>query len=179
MYLKFRGPESISKPSEQAPITSYATLFNLMPQDNPHMEIWEPATVFFTDGSFQSGSPNIGCAAVFEDRRISAILTKSPTTFCSSTTAELGGILLALQTSYPNVLLKIFTDAQACIGKIANYHEKSNIREKLRKPDNDILDCLLTLQNSRISTCKIRWIKGHAGNTLSENRNKSELYLPN
>jgi hypothetical protein len=56
------------------------------------MEINEPATDCFTDGSFQSGSSIIGCAAVFEDRRISAILTRHPTTFCSSTTAELGAI---------------------------------------------------------------------------------------
>jgi ribonuclease HI len=164
IYKQFRGPQSIIQVAVAENPIPYTALFNLLPSQNAEPQ----GETCYTDGSFQSGSPILGCAAVFENRQIASKLTRHGTMSCSSTTAELGGLLLALQNSRLDGPLTIHTDSQACIGKISSYQSNSSTRNALREPDNDILDSLLALQVSRTSPCKIKWIKGHAGNAQNE-----------
>ena len=105
---------------------------------------------------------------VFHQRPYSARIVRTASYFSSSTTAELGGILLALQNSPKNQPLTIHTNSQACIGKIVNYQTLTSTRNKLREPDHDMLYCIASLIEMRTTPPRLQWIKGHSGNAMNE-----------
>jgi hypothetical protein len=90
LHLDFRGPTSFVEDTVPIEPNEYVGIFSNKPTTERIPEC-------YTDGSLFPGSPILGCAAVFHDRQIMARISRPDTFSTSSSTAELGVLLLAMQ----------------------------------------------------------------------------------
>lgn len=118
------------------------------------------------DGRLPAGGETAGCAAVPErGQPITARLESSAA--MSSTTPELGAILLALTHATPGAPVVIYTDSKAAIGKVNSFPGLST-RNKLREPNHRLLDNICSKLRQRDGPCRLEWVRGHAGHDLNE-----------
>lgn len=161
VFRQFQGPSSSLKPEEEQ------LRFNIPFYSLLHNDETKPAPIqAWTDGSLGADRLLAGCAVVFSDQAITATIERfSP---MSSTTAELGALLLALETAPANLDLHIFSDSQVAIAKLKRWDTSLTTRQKLREPEHQLLDCIKDLCDNRAGNVKIEWIKGHSGSIQNE-----------
>ena len=166
---EFRGPASFSRSANQGePLPTISEKSFAVMYDNkecpPNMT--DNSTIIWTDGSLDVTRTKAGCAAISESTSTSASFTRSHQ--MSSTTSELGAILLAVQACPRECKLMIMTDSQASIAKVDLENRAEFTRNILRDPDHEIIDSIHSLLAHKNVSLKTSWIKGHAGNHMNE-----------
>ena len=116
------------------------------------------STITWTDGSLDVTRTKAGCAAISESTSTSASFTRSHQ--MSSTTSELGAILLAVQACPRECKLMIMTDSQASIAKVDLENRAEFTRNILQDPDHEIIDSIHSLLALKNVSLKTSWIKG-------------------
>ena len=140
-------------------------------EPEPAQSDWQPEilggpTQIWTDGSLGQDRLKAGCAAVSAQQCFSAHIERP--TKMSSTTAELGALLLALQKLPPDQPAKIWTDSQVVLAKLNNWGQPLTARQKLREAEHSILDGIQSLLQNRTAPIQFEWIRGHNGHTMNE-----------
>ena len=123
------------------------------------------AIPIYTDGSLDDIRANAGCAAISELFTAMASMQRPE---MSSTTAELGAILLAARACPQKCSVEFITDSTATIAKLLAWTRSRSTRSKLKEPEHELLDLISSKLRRKDIKWKATWIKGHSGNEGNE-----------
>lgn len=153
---EFTGPATTRKRGGyyQVPNLEWCNLVAPPSDSSPDFLVW------FTDGSLDSARSQAGCAALSDTEHHLASFNGIPGSL-SSTSAELGGIYLALKNTPLDRPVVITTDSQAAIG--AAKSPLRNTRAQLKDPNMILHEAIQGILASRTASTTFRWIKGHSG----------------
>lgn len=117
-------------------------------------------SIWWTDGSLNSERTRGGSAAYSSTNQLLGSV-ESSAGLLSSTSAELGGILLALKATPASASVSIFSDSKAAIALCCK--TSGSLRSRLKNPNKELLDQVEYIKSLRSASIKFQWIRGHSG----------------
>ena len=168
LHEHLRGMPTTDRP-HTAPLNRPVALV-MPPSESLLPSLAEPAPVeplfWWTDGSLDTSGSQAGCAAVRDGATVSASL-RGPPGSMSSTTAELGGILLALRSTPLNQAIVLRSDSQAALAVLSAPFAFS-VRLRMKRPDSDLIAAIQFVLSRRVASHDFIWVRGHAGDPMNE-----------
>jgi ribonuclease HI len=133
----------------------------------PPTATMEPSPrTWWTDGSLDAGRTTGGSACTDGQTTLKGSL-RAPDGTLSSTSAELGAILLALRNTPANQQINLISDSQAALA-IVSQPLPRHIRHTLKKPDLHLRACIQALLSNRTAPFTTTWVRGHSGDAVNE-----------
>ena len=121
----------------------------------------------WTDGSLDETRAYAGSACLTENSELRASFQSIPGSL-SSTSAELGAILLALRSQPSNMPLKIISDSQSALAIARLPPHVPRTREAIKQPDATLRASIHSLLRQRTAPTLFEWVRGHSGDVMNE-----------
>lgn len=86
----------------------------------------------------------------------------------SSTSAELGGILLALRSQPSNVPVNIISDSQSALTIARPPSHEPRVREALKQFDSVLRTLIHSIIRKRTALTLFEWVRGHSGDPMND-----------